>query len=262
VNRWGDYSSMTVDPTDDCTFWYTQEYNNSGGWGWSTRIGAFQVSTCSGSPPPTATNTPVAQPTNTPTRTATPVGATSTPTRTPTRTATPPPGATNTPTRTATPVSGGCSEKLTNGGFESGTSPWVQTSSGGYQLIDTTRPHTGAYSSYLGGYDYASDTIYQQVAVPSTATSATLTYWWYMGTQETGSTAYDYLYTRVLNSSGSTLATLKTISNASTKNTWVKETFDLTAYKGQTIRVYFKDTTDASLSTSFFVDDVSLNVCQ
>ena len=24
--RWGDYSDMTVDPVDDCTFWYTQEY--------------------------------------------------------------------------------------------------------------------------------------------------------------------------------------------------------------------------------------------
>ena len=25
-NRWGDYSALTVDPVDDCTFWYTQEY--------------------------------------------------------------------------------------------------------------------------------------------------------------------------------------------------------------------------------------------
>jgi hypothetical protein len=259
VNRWGDYSSMTVDPTDDCTFWYTQEYNNSGGWGWSTRIGAFQVSACSGSPNPT--------PTNTPTKTPTPVpGVTNTPTRTPTRTPTSVPGATNTPTRTPTrtptPVPSGCSEKLTNGGFESGTAPWVQTSSGGYQLIDTTRPHTGAYSAYLGGYNNGTDTIYQQVAVPGTATSATLTYWWYMTSSEGTTTAYDKLTTQVLNSSGGVLATLKTISNTNTRNTWVKETFDLTAYKGQTIRVYFKGTTDSSLLTSFFVDDVSLNVCQ
>ncbi len=26
LNRWGDYSDLTIDPTDDCTFWYTQEY--------------------------------------------------------------------------------------------------------------------------------------------------------------------------------------------------------------------------------------------
>jgi kumamolisin len=137
----------------------------------------------------------------------------------------------------------------------------VQTSSGGYQLIDTTRPHTGAYSVYLGGYNNGTDTIYQQVAVPSTATSATLTYWWYMTSSEGTTTAYDKLTTQVLNSSGALLATLKTVSNTNTRGAWVKETFNLTAYKGQTIRVYFKGTTDSSLVTSFFVDDVSLNVC-
>ncbi len=41
VNRWGDYSAMSVDPADDNTFWYTQEYS-SGGWIWRTRIASFQ----------------------------------------------------------------------------------------------------------------------------------------------------------------------------------------------------------------------------
>jgi hypothetical protein len=43
--RWGDYSSMTVDPTDDCTFYYTNEYLGSDG-GWHTKIGHFKLSTC------------------------------------------------------------------------------------------------------------------------------------------------------------------------------------------------------------------------
>ena len=49
-NRWGDYSSMSIDPTDDCTFWYTQEYISSPGvWGnWSTRIGSFRFPDCMG----------------------------------------------------------------------------------------------------------------------------------------------------------------------------------------------------------------------
>ena len=47
VNRWGDYSDMTVDPTDDCTFWYTQEYyDTNSSFNWRTRIGNFQVGTC------------------------------------------------------------------------------------------------------------------------------------------------------------------------------------------------------------------------
>jgi hypothetical protein len=45
--RWGDYSSMTVDPTDDCTFWYTQEYYTvTGSFNWATRIGAFKFNNC------------------------------------------------------------------------------------------------------------------------------------------------------------------------------------------------------------------------
>ena len=46
-NRWGDYSSLNVDPTDDCTFWYTQEYYGStGSYGWRTRIGSFTFPSC------------------------------------------------------------------------------------------------------------------------------------------------------------------------------------------------------------------------
>lgn len=44
--RWGDYSAMTVDPTDDCTFWYTQEYYITTGNNWQTRIGAFKFPAC------------------------------------------------------------------------------------------------------------------------------------------------------------------------------------------------------------------------
>ena len=40
INRWGDYSAMTVDPNDDDTFWFTTEYS-TGGWNWRTRIASF-----------------------------------------------------------------------------------------------------------------------------------------------------------------------------------------------------------------------------
>jgi hypothetical protein len=58
LNRWGDYSDLTVDPNDDCTFWYTQEYLPANGTtdllpvNWHTRIGTFKFSQCSVSPPP------------------------------------------------------------------------------------------------------------------------------------------------------------------------------------------------------------------
>ena len=46
VNRWGAYSNLAIDPADGCTFWYTQEYNNSKGWAWGTKIGSFKISGC------------------------------------------------------------------------------------------------------------------------------------------------------------------------------------------------------------------------
>lgn len=73
--RWGDYSSMSVDPVDDCTFWYTNEYYPvTSGTNWRTRIASFRFPNCT----PFGTATPVptstAAPTATATRTATPIG--------------------------------------------------------------------------------------------------------------------------------------------------------------------------------------------
>ena len=45
-HRWGDYSDLTVDPSDDCTFWYAQEYFAASGSSWKTRIGSFKFPTC------------------------------------------------------------------------------------------------------------------------------------------------------------------------------------------------------------------------
>ncbi len=47
VHRWGDYSMLSVDPVDDCTFWYTQEYYAvTSSTGWATRIGSFRFPGC------------------------------------------------------------------------------------------------------------------------------------------------------------------------------------------------------------------------
>jgi len=54
-SRWGDYTSMTIDPTDDCTFWYVNEYYTLAGQisstaGWQTRIGSFKLPGCTPKP--------------------------------------------------------------------------------------------------------------------------------------------------------------------------------------------------------------------
>jgi subtilisin-like proprotein convertase family protein len=50
-NRWGDYSALQVDPTDDCSFWYTNEYYTAASQassvvGWLTRVGKFKFASC------------------------------------------------------------------------------------------------------------------------------------------------------------------------------------------------------------------------
>jgi len=58
LSRWGDYSDITVDPTDDCTFWYTNEYyQTTSSFNWDTRIGNFKFPNCTAGPSGTLTGT-------------------------------------------------------------------------------------------------------------------------------------------------------------------------------------------------------------
>jgi len=70
LSRWGDYTSVSVDPTDDCTFWYLGEYlTTSGNWNWHTRIGAFKFPSCTngggGNPPIVSSFAPTSGPVGT-----------------------------------------------------------------------------------------------------------------------------------------------------------------------------------------------------
>src|SRR5207248_9193892 len=50
LTRWGDYSSIEVDPSNGCTFWYTNQYiPSNGAFNWRTRIASFKFASCGGS---------------------------------------------------------------------------------------------------------------------------------------------------------------------------------------------------------------------
>ena len=70
----------------------------------------------------------------------------------------------------------------------------------------------------------------------------------------------DKLRVQILNSSGTLLSTLATNSNLNASASYAQKSFDVTSFKGQTIRVRFNGTEDSSLQTSFLVDDTALNV--
>jgi kumamolisin len=181
---------------------------------------------------------------------------------TPTPTSTP--GPTSTPTNTPTPSPTG-QQLVVNGAFEGGQSPWAEYSRGGFQLIDTTRAHSPTHSAYLCGYNTCDDQIAQAVTLPASFSKATFAYWYYSSTSEAaGAPCYDYFYSQLRTSAGATISTPQQSCNSSVTNGWVYKSFDvtsaLTPYKGQGVQVYFRGTTDASLVSSFFVDDVTLTV--
>ena len=151
---------------------------------------------------------------------------------------------------------------LLNPGFESGNNGNWTTTAGVIDSSTGQPPRTGSWKAWLCGYGTThTDFAYQQVTIPSTATSATLSFYIRITSSETTTvTAFDTARVQVLNSAGTVLATLATYSNLNENTSYLLKTFDLTAYRGQTIRIRFHATEDSSLQTSFVVDDTALTV--
>jgi len=150
-------------------------------------------------------------------------------------------------------------ELVINGGFEGSLSPWVPV--GTVAWTNTGGAHAGTGLVKLGGANnVTSASVYEQISIPSSA-PANLTFWLNVETEEYETTAYDYLYVEVRNTSNVLLATLGTFSNQDETEPggWVQKSgFSLASWRGQTIRLRFRATTDGSLLTTFRVDDVSL----
>ncbi len=164
---------------------------------------------------------------------------------------------------TVTPAGGTSQQLLANTGFENGSSnpaPWTVTSG----VIDSSAyeaAHTGSCKAWLDGYGSAhTDSLQQAVSIPANTATASLSFWLHIDTAETGNTANDTLKLQVRNSSGTVLATLATYSNRDANTGYRQVSFDLSAYKGQTIQVYLIGVENSKLKTSFVVDDFSLNV--
>src|SRR5215831_2651357 len=167
-------------------------------------------------------------------------------------------------TVTVTVSNGGTSELIVNGGFENGSSnpaPWTVTS-GVVNNSTTEPPHTGSWDAWMDGYGTThTDSILQTVTIPSTVTTATLSFWLHIDTAETSTTtAFDKLTIQVRNSSGTVLSTLATFSNLNHATGYQQHTYDLSSFKGQTIQLFFQGVEDSTLQTSFVVDDVSLQI--
>ncbi len=153
------------------------------------------------------------------------------------------------------PSAGG--ELIVNGGFEGSAASW--TLAGNAYWSTGAYPHSGTGYTVLGAYNSASGSEYQTVTIPA-GHPASLSFWLNVTSDEGITTAYDYLRVEVRNTAGTLLATLGTFSNRdkTTIGSYSQKSFSLASWRGQTVRVQFRATTDSIYPTSFRVDDVSL----
>ncbi|HEY6284087.1 MAG TPA: S53 family peptidase [Ktedonobacteraceae bacterium] len=184
----------------------------------------------------------------------------------PTPTSVPSPTPTNPPTPAPTPAPPPV--LIQNGGFEKGQTPWQESSSGGYQMVDSSNVHSGQYSAYLCGYPGCTDRIWQTFTVPANYTTITVTYWWYSDTNKNTNKCYDYFTSslKISASATSSIQTMQNDCNANVTNQWVSKKYDVSAillkYRGQQVTLFFQGTNVANQyqPTDFFIDDVVVSV--
>lgn len=165
---------------------------------------------------------------------------------------------TPTPTPAPTPTPG--ANLFANGGFEGSASPWVGSGTGYFYIANGSYPHGGTGYIYFGVNNSRSGQSYQTVSIPSGA-AGTLSFWLNVTSSETTtSVQYDKLFVEVRNTAGTLLTTLATYSNINkgAAGVYSLKSLNISAYRGQTVRVQFRSTTDSSLATTFRVDDASL----
>ena len=136
----------------------------------------------------------------------------------------------------------------------------VSSGTGYFYTANGNSPHGGTGYVYFGVNNSVTGQAYQTVSIPTTATG-NLSFWLNVTSSETTTTkAYDKLFVEVRNTSGSLLRTLATYSNLNktTQGVYSQKSFSLAAYKGQTVRIQFRSTMDSSITSTFRVDDVSL----
>ncbi|MBS0575810.1 MAG: PKD domain-containing protein [Proteobacteria bacterium] len=152
---------------------------------------------------------------------------------------------------------------IKNAGFETGTTPWVFSADGPTHPLrysGSQEPsHGGQWAAWLGGQGKAhTDTVSQRFHIPSW-TGAQLNFWLHVDTNETNKLrAFDKLTVGVYSNTGTLLANVATFDNRNAAAGYQLQTADLSAWVGQTVTLRFTAKEDATMQTSFVIDDVTL----
>lgn len=148
------------------------------------------------------------------------------------------------------------SDLIQNGGFESGRAPWTGSASFVGSFAEQSA-FAGKRCLWMGGNGSpVTEDLSQQIQIPGSLQKAELSLQLHIDTAEEGNTAYDTFQIQLLNAQGTVLKTLGNFSNLDAAGGFQKRTYDLSAYKGQTVKLQFKSVEDVSLQTSFVIDEV------
>jgi hypothetical protein len=161
------------------------------------------------------------------------------------------------------PTCGTSQNLLANPGFESGNTGWMAPLSPTTIIAsNSAEARSGSWRAKMGGQRLGQSwEMYQQITIPSTACTASLRFWLKITTTEpTGVDPWDTFTVQIHDGAGVFLRTLGTFSNQDAGTGYVQRTYDLAAYKGQTIRISLSASEDYVNETSFFVDDTAVAI--
>jgi subtilase family serine protease len=154
-------------------------------------------------------------------------------------------------------VAVGGTQLLQNRSFETGATPWTITPST-VLTESVSLAHSGAWSAQVGGAVSSTDHVSQLVTIPGGKTTAKLTFYVRTTTAETTTTKSDILYVQVHSPTGALLAQIGSYSNLNASSGYVLYNLDMSAYIGQQVQVTFVGINNATLPTTWGLDDVNL----
>lgn len=149
---------------------------------------------------------------------------------------------------------------ILNGNFELGHVAWTEYSSNGWDLIVLEDPdlidvpvlaHSGDWLAWLGGADYETSRLSQTFTVPA---GTSMLHYWYWSASEESVCTYDYFRIKV----NATTIYTRNLCGDTNSSGWVEASLSLAAYANTSITLMFEVTTDGSLNSNLFLDDVFL----
>lgn len=120
--------------------------------------------------------------------------------------------------------------------------------------------HSGKSHATIGGPAKTFHLSSETVTIPSTVRKAELSFYLWVVTKDKKLSADDVLTVEVRDASGALLGTLGTFSNLDANATYTQRRFDVTRYRGATIRISFTGIQSQGPPTWFLLDDVALNI--